>query len=148
MLTNQKDWRDKMEKRGICFEIQGECAAKGRPKFCKWGVYTPEKTKDYEKKVKEEFEQQYPDFIPFSSRIKANIIITKKVLKSSSKKDKIKMLSGEISPITRPDLDNYIKSILDGLNKIAFVDDSIIAKISAEKKYGNESKVEVLLEEF
>ena len=137
----------------IRFEIAGECVAKGRPKFCKMGgkgvrVYTPKKTEKYEEKVKEEFKQQFPDFTPFSNRIKATIIITKKVLKSANKKDKDKMLNGEISPITRPDLDNYIKSILDGLNGLAYVDDSIITQITAIKQYGDTDKVVVILEEF
>lgn len=134
--------------REISFEIPGECVAKGRPKFCRWGVYTPKKTKDYESLIQKLFKQQFHEFEPFSNRIKADITVTKAVLKSSSKKDKIKMINNEISPITRPDIDNYIKSILDGLNGLAFVDDSLIVELKAIKKYGETAKVQINLKEI
>lgn len=39
-------------------------------------------------------------------------------------------------PSCRPDLDNYIKGLLDGLNKVVFVDDGQIVDITATKRYG------------
>lgn len=46
---------------------------------------------------------------------------------------------------SRPDLDNIIKAILDGLNGVIFADDSAVAEIVASKKYGEE-RVEVQIE--
>jgi Holliday junction resolvase RusA-like endonuclease len=50
--------------------------------------------------------------------------------------------------IKRPDLDNVIKAIADGSNKIAFHDDSQICRIIAEKHYSETPRVEVKLEEM
>lgn len=36
---------------------------------------------------------------------------------------------------TKPDLDNYIKAVLDSANGILYVDDCQIVKLTAEKKY-------------
>jgi Holliday junction resolvase RusA-like endonuclease len=46
---------------------------------------------------------------------------------------------------SRPDLDNIVKSILDGLNGVIFEDDAVVAEIVASKKYGEE-RVEVQIE--
>ena len=46
---------------------------------------------------------------------------------------------------SRPDLDNIIKAILDGLNAVIFADDAAVAEIVASKKYGEE-RVEVQIE--
>jgi Holliday junction resolvase RusA-like endonuclease len=48
---------------------------------------------------------------------------------------------------SRPDLDNIIKSIKDGLNGIAYLDDSQIVKIEATKQWASEDYVIVEIEE-
>jgi Holliday junction resolvase RusA-like endonuclease len=44
--------------------------------------------------------------------------------------------TNRIFPNVKPDLDNYIKSILDCLNNRLFNDDSQIIKLTAQKSYG------------
>lgn len=39
-------------------------------------------------------------------------------------------------PITRPDIDNLAKAILDALNGVAWEDDGLICNLSLEKRYG------------
>lgn len=39
-------------------------------------------------------------------------------------------------PVTRPDLDNYLKTVLDALNKVAWLDDSQVITACAAKVYG------------
>lgn len=46
---------------------------------------------------------------------------------------------------SRPDLDNIIKIILDGLNGVVFKDDATVVSIVAIKQYGEE-RVEVMVE--
>lgn len=50
-------------------------------------------------------------------------------------------------PISRPDLDNYIKPVLDSMNNFVYYDDGLIYKINAEKQYINdlykEPKIEI-----
>ena len=48
----------------------------------------------------------------------------------------------------RPDLDNYLKLLLDVMNKGFYVDDSQVVKLQAEKVYGRKGKTEVVIEEI
>lgn len=45
----------------------------------------------------------------------------------------------------KPDLDNFVKFYLDVLNKIAYSDDRIISRLSAEKIYGDKPSVEITI---
>lgn len=65
--------------------------------------------------------------------------------KSYSKKKRIEALEGKIRP-TKADIDNYIKSVLDGLNGRAFKDDRYVYAVLAEKEYSEEVGIEVSIE--
>lgn len=47
-----------------------------------------------------------------------------------------KMPSGRTLPTTKPDIDNLIKAIMDGMNGIAWHDDAQVVSVSATKAYG------------
>jgi Holliday junction resolvase RusA-like endonuclease len=51
-------------------------------------------------------------------------------------------------PVTRPDTDNYLKGILDGLNGIAWCDDSQIVSIHVTKIYHDTPGVVVEISEM
>ena len=122
----------------IRFIIPGPCVAKPRPRFSsKTGrVYTPNKGHKYEKLVKE----SYGDNPCFEDQfISIKILFKFEVPKSYSKKKKAEALAGNLRP-TKADIDNYIKSVLDGLNKVAFLDDRYIYSITAEKIFAEESE--------
>ena len=54
-----------------------------------------------------------------------------------------------IAPTKKPDLDNICKSILDSLQGgYAFVDDSQVVKLIAEKVYADKPFVEVTIDEL
>ena len=53
--------------------------------------------------------------------------------------DKVKD-SSPIYPISRPDLDNYIKFVFDALNGVFYKDDSQIVHLESEKEYAPEPK--------
>jgi Holliday junction resolvase RusA-like endonuclease len=46
-------------------------------------------------------------------------------------------------PITRPDLDKYIRAVKDGLKGAAYEDDSQVCTIIAAKHYGTPERVEI-----
>ena len=50
--------------------------------------------------------------------------------------------------ITRPDIDNYIKFILDAMNGLYFKDDSQICMISAVKKYAEKPLTYIVFREL
>ena len=122
----------------IRFIIPGPCVAKPRPRFSsKTGrVYTPNKGHKYEKLVKE----SYGDNPCFEDQfISIKITFKFEVPKSYSKKKQAKALAGNLRP-TKADIDNYIKSVLDGLNKVAFLDDRYICSIEATKIFAEEAE--------
>ena len=46
-------------------------------------------------------------------------------------------------PVTRPDIDNYCKLVLDACNKYLWADDSQIVSLEALKRYGNPPRIEL-----
>lgn len=126
------------------FVIQGEPVAKGRPKLGRYGTYTPKKTKEYEEHIKQEWRKNgYKE--PLTGAVMVDITFYRSIQKSSSKAAKTAKLTGKVKPTVKPDLDNYIKAVLDGLNGLAWVDDSQIVNISATKEYSLEPKTVVLI---
>ena len=67
--------------------------------------------------------------------------------KSWSKKKINEALEGYIRP-TKSDIDNYIKSVLDSLNTVAYTDDRYVYKVSAIKKYDTEEYIEINIKEL
>lgn len=132
------------------FEVIGEVIGKERPRVNMYtgSVYTPGKTKDYEFLVQQYFKMKYPRYQTLEGRIAIEIIAYLKIPKSTSKAKRQEMLDNKISPTKKPDADNIAKVILDAMNKFVFKDDNQVAKISVEKRYGEEEKVWVSVEEY
>lgn len=125
--------------------IPGECVPKGRPKFTKkMVVYTPPKTKQYERKVQQVIRLAR---VPMQTgALRVEIDVYRVPPKSFSKKKRLEALEGRIQPSTKPDLDNYIKSVLDACNGLLFEDDNAICEIHARKLYGDTAKVVLRVE--
>lgn len=111
-------------------------------------AYTPTKTKLYEYSLRQWFIREYPHFIPLEERIKVTIIAYFSIPKSTSKKKQMKMLSENISPTKKPDIDNITKIVLDAMNKFAFKDDTQVTKLEVEKKYSENPKICIKIEEY
>tara|TARA_R100001594_G_scaffold124169_1_gene160929 strand:- start:314 stop:718 length:405 start_codon:yes stop_codon:yes gene_type:complete len=89
--------------------------------------------------------------IPFAGDIMIKVIFTIPYKKYHYRTGKYKHLLKDDSlqyVSTRPDLDNYIKLLLDCLNKDFFCDDSQVVRIQAEKIYGRKGKIEAIIEEI
>jgi Holliday junction resolvase RusA-like endonuclease len=131
----------------IEFEIMGEPVGKGRPKFSSRGgfarAYTPKKTTDYEKKVRECYLDQIGT--KFECALRVEITAFYPIPKSTSKKNRVKMLRDEIRCTKKPDIDNIAKIILDALNGVAYEDDKQVVSIEVNKMYGQVPKVAVSL---
>ena len=126
------------------FIVLGEPVAKGRPKLSRYGTYTPKKTKEYEEHIKQEWRKNgYKE--PLTGAVMVDIVFHRSIQKSGSKAVKTAKLTGKVKPTVKPDLDNYIKAVLDGLNGLAWVDDSQIVNISATKEYSLEPETVVLI---
>lgn len=63
--------------------------------------------------------------------------------KSTSIKNSIKMIYGNIKPAIRPDLDNYDKFILDTLHDVFYNDDKVVTRIEGEKIYSLDPRTDI-----
>ena len=133
----------------IMFTVYGEPVAKGRPRFSTRGkfpvAYTPEKTKSYEFEVGMMALAAMGGSKPLEGALEAFIYITYAVPESYSKKRLEACLNGLEKHTKKPDLDNVIKSVIDGMDKIVFDNDSQITSIHATKVYGEVAKAEVIV---
>jgi crossover junction endodeoxyribonuclease RusA len=97
--------------------------AKQRPRLGRRGrVFTPQRTLDFEAQIAEAW-----DGPCFESPCALVVEFTKDTVKITVKESKY--TSG-----LRGDIDNYVKSIMDGLNGVAYVDDKLVTEIKAVKK--------------
>lgn len=130
----------------IYLMINEEPVPKGRPRFTRSGhAYTPRRTKEFEDKLKFEFLTMNCDKTPVYPKdvpVIVEAVFARSVPKSWSKKKREACLDGEILPTTRPDVDNYLKT-LDALIGLAYEDDSQIVKTIAEKRYAEEPYIEI-----
>lgn len=132
------------------FEVIGNIIGKERPRVNSYTgvVYTPNRTKDYEMLIKQYFKIKYPNHKELEGRLSVEIIAYMRIPKNTSKKKAEEMLSGNVSPTRKPDIDNIAKSALDAMNKFVFKDDNQISKIKVEKKYGEIEKIYIKVEEY
>ena len=133
----------------IRFTIPGNPRGKQRPRLCKFNgknyVYTPKETVNYEDLVKSSYLAEYnlcfEKDVPLEVLILAAFSIPKKIKKGL----KSLMAAGVLLPTKRPDCDNIIKIILDGLNGVAYHYDSQICRVSLKKIYSEKPGVAVLI---
>jgi Holliday junction resolvase RusA-like endonuclease len=114
-----------------------EIRGKGRPRLTRNGhAFTDEKTRNYENLVKLLAMQamEKAGATVTDKPVKATINAHFEIPKSYTKKKVQAIINGEIKP-AKPDIDNVIKSIFDGCNKIVFNDDVQIYELTATKSY-------------
>ena len=121
----------------IEFEVIGKIQPKQRPRFMRRGAfiqtYTPEPTLKYQKLVADSYLAKY-DGIKLTGALVMNIDAFFNVPKSLSKKKKME-LYGKPNVQHNGDIDNVAKSILDGLNGVAYDDDTIVYDLHIRKYY-------------
>jgi Holliday junction resolvase RusA-like endonuclease len=123
----------------VSFTVPGIPVSKGRPKFARRGAfvhaYTPAKTESYEAQLKFFFLKSAGSlWQPLDCSIELTVNALFPMPKSAPKKDRER---GIVPKLTKPDIDNVVKIVCDGLNGVAWIDDSRVWKISAEKKLVN-----------
>ena len=121
------------------FTISGPPRGKGRARSTRGGIhYTDKKTRMYESHVLDSYLRVYPDADPLTGPVQIEIAAyiqrPKNHYRTGAHADKLKDSAPQFPAVT-PDIDNILKSILDGLNKIAFIDDKQVVSIVAHKFY-------------
>ena len=125
----------------IEFEVPGAPVPKARPRVVGGRTYTPKPTKDYERLVRWTGQIAMWDAgcKPLTGPVGAYLAFTLPYPASWSKR---KRAANEWA-VTRSDLDNLVKAVLDGLNGICYGDDRQVASVLAEQRYGEEPGVRV-----
>lgn len=129
--------------------ILGEPVAKGRPKLGTVNghamAFTPSRTRRYEDIVRQTAVQAWGRPLLAGVPIQVQVVFCRGIPASWSKRNKQAAMLMMKYPIGRPDLDNCVKSITDGLNGVVYADDAAIWSIIASKRYSTEPRVEVTL---
>ncbi|AYC28704.1 RusA family crossover junction endodeoxyribonuclease [Paenisporosarcina cavernae] len=134
--------------KSILFEIVGEPVAQGRPRAGKTAkgktvLYDPLKSRDFKQYVQLVASQHAPSNL-IEGPIVLHVDIYKSIPKALQTKPKQKLIeAGQLRPITKPDVDNYVKGVKDGMNKIIWNDDSQVVELTVRKFYSNNPKVVV-----
>lgn len=114
--------------------------AKGRPRFSSRGrmvrAYTPASTAEYENRIKAAYAAQGGGEKWMNGEALALTVTAYRHIPSGkAKKWRFDAANDKIRPTTRPDIDNYLKIAMDGLNGIAYADDKQIVYAVCEKRY-------------
>lgn len=105
--------------------IAMEPTAKGRPRVTKGGkAFTPSKTKDAEYRIQFQVSQLYKD-APADGPLEVILCVYRQKPKSKKKSEKYAM--------SKPDVDNYLKLVLDSLNGILWRDDATVVSATVVK---------------
>ena len=117
--------------------IHGKPVGKARPRFSRRGnkvvTFTPRETQIYEQNIKALAQVAMLGKAMLEGPVKVTITAYFSHKKKTG------------WHISRPDIDNVVKAVLDGLNGVVFADDAVVAQLVASKHYGEEW-VEVQIE--
>lgn len=108
--------------------------SKARPRFSRYGTYTPRKTLDYENLIATRAKQAKA----VCRENPCSVTLTFTFLKPKKPK-------GFYCTINK-DLDNLSKAVLDSLNGIAFIDDKQVVELNSAKNYGDSDRVVIEIE--
>ena len=129
--------------------IPGEPVAQGRPRFCRVGgfvrAYDPDKSRRYKELVRLVALRQWQGLTPLEGPLALSLLVYRAIPKGFAKKQAQAAAAGELRPITRPDLDNYLKGLKDALKGLAWHDDSQVVAYAPPfgKFYAQNPRVEL-----
>ena len=122
----------------VTFFVPGKPQGKSRPRFGNGKAYTDAQTREYEERIAWNYRRiaggfRFPDDVFLRVRVQQQMPIPQ----SASKARKVEMLGGGTFPSAKPDLDNVVKAVLDGLNGVAYKDDVRVVGIHSVKIYSD-----------
>jgi hypothetical protein len=134
----------------IYFVVPGQPHGKGRPRASSLGgfvrLYTDEKTRNYEKLVAKIASVAMGSAEMLKTPTAVRITAFYNMPLSWTKKKRQLAMLGEVVP-GKPDLDNISKSILDAVQGIVINDDKNVIKLTVEKRFSLQPRVEVCIYE-
>lgn len=107
---------------------------------------TPEETKSYEELIRWSYKASGGEYLG-DKAIKLSVKAFYPIPQAFSKAKQEQALQGKIRPMTKPDMDNILKAVLDALNGVAYYDDKQVISIACEKWYAEKGCLEIELKE-
>lgn len=137
-----------MEGSSIRFTVEGEPTPWKRPRFNGKSkhVFEDSKVKEYKKKVIKAFFDSGGGYFEVGTPLEVEIRFYLQVPRSYSEKKKLNLIRKE-RPTKRPDNDNLYKGVTDGLNEIAYLDDSQIVDTHIHKFWSDRPRAEITIRE-
>ena len=131
------------------FIVYGAPQGKGRARVGRIGqhvrMFTPAKTLAYESLVAHCGADAMAGRPLLEGPVELRLLIDVAIPASWSKRKQAQALAAEILPTTKPDVDNVIKAIGDGLNGVVWKDDSQVSDVIARKRYAEKPQVRVMV---
>lgn len=132
--------------------IPVEPQPQSRPRFTARGryvhAYENKKITMYKRMVAATYQSYFGTVKPTEKAIAVDVVFYRPVQKSISKIERQRRLTGKSLPAIKPDIDNYVKAILDALNGVAFRDDKQIISLNAKKLYSDKPRTEIEIKEI
>lgn len=133
----------------ILFEIPGIIQPQERPKFSTYGgrarAVDPIKSRDFKHFIKMVSAEHAPAAL-IETEIHLSVDIYRPIPKSLSKKKRAEAIAGILRPTKKPDLDNLVKGIKDGMSKVIWHDDAQIVEMTVRKFYSENPRAVVKVE--
>lgn len=131
----------------VSFIVPGEAVGKGRPRVTTIHgharMFTPQKTANYESLIAVAAEQAMQGRELITGPVLVELKIAVGIAQSWSKKKTAQALAGQVMPTKKPDADNVLKAICDGINGIVFKDDVQVVNVSMSKRFAEKPGVSV-----
>lgn len=132
------------------FFVPGQPQGKGRAKVTTRGryahAYTPAKTVAYEDLIKTFFCNNNCQRL--NGVLDLTVKAFYKIPQSFSRKKRNDALNGNLTPQTKPDVDNILKVVCDALNGLAYEDDKQIVHQEIFKFYSDYPRLEIEIKEI
>lgn len=131
----------------IAFSIPGEPQGKGRARIGKVGgfsrMFTPAKTVAYEGLIALAAQRAMAGTAPIKGACVIEVECVVGMPKSMTKRDRAAAAAGQLRPTKKPDGDNVLKAVCDGINGVVWVDDVQAVDSRVWKRYGETPGVHV-----
>ena len=128
----------------ITFVVDGAPVPKGRPRFSLGHVYTPQRTREFESKIREAAKAAMRGRQATDMPVRVSIHAYKQIPKGWSKSKQERARYGEIMPSSHGmDIDNVYKSVLDGMIGTVYTDDCQVVELTGSKAYSGYARTEV-----
>lgn len=98
-------------------------------------MYTPSATKKKEQEIEKAWRSGGYMMFPKDVYLRVKIEAFFSIPKAFSKAKHAMAIDGILKPAKKPDIDNILKIVLDGLNGVAYADDKQVIEVRCRKFY-------------